>query len=331
MTRPLPFVALCCAMASGQAPPPPAMLTIDIENFVEYQSDVTDPSKIATNPNITPVLPPRNFFLAATLGDIVAVNGQPAKGTYAAQTWVVGLSSNPKPGQAIADTTRTALRYATFEILKSDGTLVGTIMVMGSAGGSPPPPGAPLAQTAGNFAIMGGTGAYLGVRGQYGQVTTSQTVPVRLASTAEDPSNRRTNGGGKVRYLVHLMQSSVPQIAATANGPAVVHSSDFSPVTSSKPATAGELLSLFATGLGPTQPGVAPGQPFPSIPVAVNSPVDVTVNGKPAEVVAAVGFPGAVDGYQVNFRVPADTAKGLAAIQVSAAWIAGAPVTVTVE
>jgi hypothetical protein len=45
----------------------------------------------------------------------------------------------------------------------------------------------------------------------------------------------------------------------------------------------------------------------------------------------AVGYPGAVDGYRVNFRVPADTAKGPASIQVSAAWISGAPVSIPVQ
>jgi hypothetical protein len=35
--------------------------------------------------------------------------------------------------------------------------------------------------------------------------------------------------------------------------------------------------------------------------------------------------------YQVNFRVPPDTAKGPAAIQVSAAWIAGVPVSIAVQ
>jgi len=45
------------------------------------------------------------------------------------------------------------------------------------------------------------------------------------------------------------------------------------------------------------------------------------VNGKPAEVLTAVGYPAPVDGYQVNFRAPPDTAKGPASIQVSAAWI----------
>ena len=63
----------------------------------------------------------------------------------------------------------------------------------------------------------------------------------------------------------------------------------------------------------------------------VNSPIDVTVNGKSAEVLGAVGYPGSVDGYQVNFRVPQGLGKGPAIVQVSAAWIAGAPVSIPVQ
>ena len=112
----------------------------------------------------------------------------------------------------------------------------------------------------------------------------------------------------------------------------MAHSSDFTLVSSSKPAVAGEILSVFVTGLGPTIPGVDPGKPFPASPPAVvNSPVDVRVNGKPAEIIGAVGFPGAVDGYQVNFRVPSDMAKGPATIQVSAAWITGPGVTIATQ
>ena len=149
---------------------------------------------------------------------------------------------------------------------------------------------------------------------------------------AEDPANRRLNGGGKLRFVLHVIPMSTPQIVATGSGPAVTHSSDFELVTKSNPAVAGELLSLFATGLGPTRPGVDPGKPFPSSPAAVvNSPIEVTVNGKRAEVLAAAGFPGAVDGYQVNFRAPSDTAKGVATIQLRAAWVAGTPVSITVQ
>ena len=113
-----------------------------------------------------------------------------------------------------------------------------------------------------------------------------------------------------------------PQIVVTPTGPAVTHSSDFTLVSPSKPAAPGEILSLFATDLGPTVPEVDPGLPFPSNPTAaVNSPVTVTVNGKTADVLAAVGYPGSADGYQVNFRVPPDAARGSAIIQVSAAWV----------
>ena len=133
----------------------------------------------------------------------------------------------------------------------------------------------------------------------------------RAASMTEDPANRRLNGGGTQRWIAHLIPMSAPQIVITPGGPAVTHSSDFSLVTASKPAAAGEILSLFASGLGPVNPGVDPGQPFPSSPLAiVNSPVEVTVNGKSAEVLGAVGFPGAVDGYQVNFRSASGYRKG---------------------
>jgi uncharacterized protein (TIGR03437 family) len=102
-------------------------------------------------------------------------------------------------------------------------------------------------------------------------------------------------------------------------------------VNASKPAAAGEILSLFATGLGPLR-GAASGQPFPSNPVAaVNSPIQVIVNGTAAELIGAVGYPGSVDGYQVNFRVPAGIANGPASIQVNAAWTPSAPVTIPIQ
>ena len=160
----------------------------------------------------------------------------------------------------------------------------------------------------------------------------SGAVGERTASITEDPANRRQNGGGHILTVLYVIPMSWPTIVTTAGGPAIVHSSDFSLVSASKPAAAGEILSLFATGLGPTRTSLTPGQPFPSSPLAVvNSPIDVTVNGKSAEVLAAVGYPGAVDGYQVNFRVPPDISPGSATIQISSAWIPGAPVSIAVK
>src|SRR5205823_4002205 len=109
--------------------------------------------------------------------------------------------------------------------------------------GGTPPPGAPSygVDTRGDYTISGGTGAFLGARGEVVQRAQAlETIPPRAASVMEDPANRRTNGGGTILFFLHVIPMSTPQIITTASGPAVVHSSDFSPVTASKPAVAGE-------------------------------------------------------------------------------------------
>jgi hypothetical protein len=322
------FLAVC-RLAPGQAAQP-SILAIDLENFVEYRADTSDLSQYGVNPGVTPpaaVLSSHDFYVATGLADIVAVNGQPAKGLYAIRARDISTDPNPSPGGALADVSRSAIREEVFEILSASGNPIGSIMSLGLSGGVPPP-GAPAAQTGVNFAVLGGTGAFVGVRG----ISGSGGGQARGASMTENPSNRRINGGGKSRRILTLYPLSAPQITVTPNGPAVTHSTDFSLVTASRPAAAGEILSVFATGLGPTRPGVDPGTAFPSSPLAgVNSPIEVTINGKAGEVIGAVGYPGSVDGYQVNFRVPTDTQKGIATIQVIAAWVAGAPANFPVQ
>jgi hypothetical protein len=327
--------ALCAAAFSqpGLAQVPPAsVLRIDTGNAVLYNEDTADVSKFATDPNVTTPVPTKSFNRAVAIADIQAVNGEPVMGLHTRAAINIGLRTAPTPGQAIADTARNASATISFEILKSDGTPIGTIIASGFAGGTSPP-GSPSNVTGNNFVITGGTGAFLGARGEVGSENPPPGVSVqRVASITEDPANRRRNGGGTQRWVVHLIPLESPEIAMVPAGPAIAHSSDFSLVTASKPATAGEILSLFARGLGPVNPGVDPGQPFPSNPLAiVNSPVEVAVNGKAAEVLSAVGLPGAVDGYQVNFRLPPDTAKGPASIQISAAWISGTAAGIAVQ
>jgi hypothetical protein len=313
-----------CSETAPCQTPAAATLTIDLENCVSYQADFYDPSKYGKSLAVTPSAGAGSLGVTTEIGDIVAVNGQPAKGTYVARNRVLSAGPTPAAGQAIADVTRTGFREQVFEILKSDGTAVGTVVALGFSGGAAPP-GQPAAER-GNWVIVGGTGAFLGARGQEEGAGNA----ARAASIAEDPANRRQNGGLPSRYFLHVIPMTAPQIAMTPNGPAITHSVGFTLVSVAKPATAGEVLSLFASGLGPVVPAVDPGQPFSSN-AQVNSPIAVMVNGKSAEFLAAVGFPGAVDGYQVNFRVPPDIAKGTATVQVSAAWITSAPVSIAIQ
>jgi uncharacterized protein (TIGR03437 family) len=84
--------------------------------------------------------------------------------------------------------------------------------------------------------------------------------------------------------------------------------------------------------MGPTTPFVEIGQPFPQgSPYRVNAPVEVKINGQSSEVLYAGGYAGAVDGYQVNFRVPAGVPLGTANLQLTAGWIPGAAVAVATK
>jgi hypothetical protein len=322
--------AFCTAVSWQPAvaqTPTVAILEVDIENSVRYTEDVSDPPKFGTLPGPVSTVPTKNLTSQLQLGDIVAVNGQPVKGTASFFARGVGLVTGDT-GVGFFDAVRTALKFQQHEILKLDGTAIGTIMTIGSTGGSPAP-GSPVGVMSGNQTIIGGTGAFLGVRGQMGE--TPAVVSVRGASMLENPANRRTNGGGKGRAVFVLIPMFVPQIAIVAGSPAIFHA-DFSPITAAKPAKAGETLIVQATGLGPTVPGINLGQPFPLDAVqTVNSPLAVSVNGKPADVINGIGWPGQVNTYRVDFRFPDGVPSGSAAIQLTAAWIPGSAVTIPVQ
>ena len=329
---PIAFFALISS-AIAQVPLP-STLVIQVENYVEYFEDTSDPFKKGTDPNITTVNAPLlNTFLDSDhFADIISINGQPAKGLLYGSGRVIGSATTLTPGHPIADVTTSTYRTYYFQLQNGDGMAIGTIISSGPA--SQPPPGAVSGVTAGDFVIVGGTGAFLGARGQAGfRNNGSGFVAGRLASASEDPSRRRINGGGKRTLILSIYPSVYPQILISNGLPAVTHASDFTLVTASKPAAGGEILAAFATGLGPTRPGVEPGLPFPQSPLAVvSSPVQITVGGKSAEILSAVGYPGATYGYQVNFRMPEGVAKGNAEVLISSAWIGGAaPVLIPVQ
>ena len=179
--------------------------------------------------SLRPTAIPRNFYRVEGIADIVAVNGQPMKGTYANAAAAIVLRTAPTPGQAIADTVRQAITVTTFEILKSDGTSIGTIVASGLFAGDAPP-GSPTAAAGGNFVITGGTGAFLGARGQMSVAAAAPgVVTQRNASITEDPANRQRNGGGTVRWIAHVIPMARPEVTMLPSGPAITHSSDFSP------------------------------------------------------------------------------------------------------
>jgi hypothetical protein len=324
-------VAACLPKAEAQAPTG-SIVSFEMENATWYLYDCPF-SDVGRNSNNLG-RPQNTVGISSGLGiaDIVSVNGSPAKGT-AFQLFSAAFvaSPNPAPGRPITDGTRSGIAPWDLDFQTSDGTQIGTIHIDGFIGGMRPP-GAPKDITGGGYTVTGGSGAFLGVRGYF--QTAPNITPERVTSACEDPSLRRAYAGtlGKRRGFLYLIPLSQPQILSTPNGLAVVHSSDASLVNTAKPARAGEILTLFASGLGPTRPGVDPGQPFTADPLqVVSSPVQVLVNGNPSDVLYAGGYPGAVDGYQVNFRVPDGATAGQVSVQLTSAWIAGTSVSIPVR
>src|SRR6266852_3858144 len=92
-------------------------MEIDVEHWTRYLNDVSDYSKLATDPNATTPIEPKNFGTFLGVADIVAVDRKPAKGTWTARATIINLTANPGPGEAIADTVRGRMVDFTLEIL----------------------------------------------------------------------------------------------------------------------------------------------------------------------------------------------------------------------
>jgi uncharacterized protein (TIGR03437 family) len=85
---------------------------------------------------------------------------------------------------------------------------------------------------------------------------------------------------------------------------------DYSLVTASSPAQPGEVIVLWATGLGPTLPPVIPNQvPRAAAPLAAMSEFQVFLNGEavdPSLIYYAGATPTCAGLYQINVRLPND-------------------------
>jgi uncharacterized protein (TIGR03437 family) len=109
-----------------------------------------------------------------------------------------------------------------------------------------------------------------------------------------------------------------PGLAVLSDSTVIAQHPDFSLVTTSAPAAAGEAITLYLVGMGATNPAVASALASPSGPLAsvTTSPV-VTIGGQQAQVLFAGLTPGAVALYQINLIVPTGVASGQAPLVIT--------------
>ncbi len=118
---------------------------------------------------------------------------------------------------------------------------------------------------------------------------------------------------GTTSLPVRALRLNVPGIfTGDGTNGVIQHASDFTLVSTSSPAARGEVVVIYATGLGAVDPPVPSGSPAPASPLSrtVLNP-SVTIGGAAAEVLFSGLTPGYAGLYQVNVRIPENAPTGL--------------------
>jgi uncharacterized protein (TIGR03437 family) len=132
---------------------------------------------------------------------------------------------------------------------------------------------------------------------------------INLQLPADVPTGQQTvivsaQGQPDVQTTISVVQDAPGLFQQTVNGQAfaVVSHQDGTPVTADSPARAGETLTLYGTGFGPTAPSRPEGFPVPASPLcAVSDPASVQVGDATLAVTSAFAVAGQVGVDAVQF------------------------------
>ena len=159
-------------------------------------------------------------------------------------------------------------------------------------------------------------------------------VPVEVSGRSIATLTILLNGVTSSSTLLTVAPAAPGVFTVNQNGQgrgAVLRSSDFSPVTEQRPARAGEILSVFATGLGSVTPSVESGEPASSSTLSVTRITpSATLGGISVPVRFSGLAPSFVGLYQVNIEVPAGLASGPQPLVITSGTIASNSVTVQI-
>jgi uncharacterized protein (TIGR03437 family) len=133
------------------------------------------------------------------------------------------------------------------------------------------------------------------------------------ANLVEGPLTLQLEVNGKYGPpAVITLNATAPGLFQTDATTILATHADYSLVTGSSPAQPGELIVLWATGLGSTVPPVIPNQvPTLAAPLAATNQFQVLLNGVPvasSRIYYAGVTPTCAGLFQINVRLPDDTA-----------------------
>lgn len=140
-------------------------------------------------------------------------------------------------------------------------------------------------------------------------------VPWELAGRTSASVAVSVRGSVSAAETITLAQQQpgIFSTAASGAGQGAILDAGFRLADASNPVRPGDIIQIFATGLGPVSPAVASGAPASANPIShATVPPQCRIGGLSAVVEFAGLAPGFVGLYQVNVRVPTGVAPGSA-------------------
>lgn len=145
-------------------------------------------------------------------------------------------------------------------------------------------------------------------------------IPIELITSKEVQVVIANSRGPSTPVFLGLSLGAPGLFTAGDGSPVIVNSSSGRLVTPAEPAHSGDILILYASGLGPVSLTPATGVPAPLDKLSyTTSPVSVSIGGRIVTPDFSGLAPGFIGVYQVNVKVPSDLAPGPTSISVSVA------------
>jgi len=136
------------------------------------------------------------------------------------------------------------------------------------------------------------------------------------------------NGPGAPVDVV-VSTANAPAVFVAPSGALVFRIKDGAQITTANPASVGDALRVYLTGMGQTSPALGAGQLTPFGEAFTPNPLTAKVGNVDANVTSSSAVPGFGGLYQVNFTVPGGVPAGIAKLQLKmqgpALAIFGAP------
>jgi uncharacterized protein (TIGR03437 family) len=128
-----------------------------------------------------------------------------------------------------------------------------------------------------------------------------------------------------------MVAAAAPAIFADSVGGVITKNATGAVVRPDNPAAQGDILVIWATGLGVTTPPLTTGQIVPLTPLSSVPNVSVTIGGMPAEVIHALATPQTVGLYQIAVTTPGGLTAGNQQVVVTAGGVQSNAVNLAVR